>query len=196
MRRTLLLALLAALLLAPAAHASDPLKDCQDSVLQGDYTVAELRKALNNMPSDLDEYSDCRDVLSRAISAKAASKSPTPAPTPDRDSGAGGGGSTPTPSPSPSPTPNAEEQERAKILAAPSSPEDARAVGSAASDGDAAIKAELAERDPGAWRLAASVGRNDVPTTMIAVLVMLAATFVVAGLPLLRRRRDLPRPPA
>jgi hypothetical protein len=198
MRRTILLALLAALLVAPAASAAGPIqiiRDCEDDgVLQGNYSASELRKARSELPTDIDEYSDCRDVLSRAITAATASSKPTPTPTPSpSDSGGGqggggtgsGGGGTDT---------SSRDEERAALLSAPSSPQDAKAVGAAAADGDKAIKAELAQRDPGATRLAASVGRNGLPTTMIAVLALLAATLVAACLPLIRRRRARPHP--
>src|SRR3954452_24181631 len=81
MRRTILMALLAALLLTPAASAAggsrvEVLRDCQDDgVLQGDYTASQMRDARSNIPAELDEYSDCRDVLTRAISDKTAPQS-------------------------------------------------------------------------------------------------------------------------
>jgi hypothetical protein len=201
MRRTILLALLATLLLAPAASASGDKtiaiqRDCvEDSVLQGDYTVAELRKAKQELPTDSDEYSDCRDVLTRAITAATAAKTPSPTPSPTgTDQGGGGTGSSSdggTGGGRRSASRSAEEQ---AVLSAPSSPQDAAAVGSAYADGDKAIKAELDPRSPGQARLAASVGRNGLPTTIIAVLALLAATLVAACLPLLRRRRGLPHP--
>jgi hypothetical protein len=61
------LALLA--LPAPAfASADQVIRDCaRDGRLDHDYSNAELRRARNNLPSDLDEYSDCRDVIASAI---------------------------------------------------------------------------------------------------------------------------------
>ena len=210
MRRTIFLALLAALLITPAARAADDpttikiLRDCNDdSVLQGTYTVAQLRAARNGLDGDASEYSDCRDVLTRAITkATAASKTPTPTPTAGTDgSGSGGGGTgsggsdnsggSGSSAPSATSTPDSSEQDQA-ILSAPSSPQDAAAVGSAAADGERAIKAELVQRSPDKARLTASVGRNDLPTTMIAVLVLIAATFVAALVPAIRRRRVFP----
>src|SRR3954471_6426243 len=80
MRRTIFLALLAALLCAPTARAAGKttaiLRDCaDDGILQGSYTAAQLRTARDNVPAELNEYSDCQDVLSRAISGKAAASS-------------------------------------------------------------------------------------------------------------------------
>ena len=81
MRRTSFLALLAALfLLVPSvAHAQgteDILRDCaDDGILEGDYSASKMRDARNNIPAELEEYSDCRDVLSREISSKTSASS-------------------------------------------------------------------------------------------------------------------------
>ena len=60
-----------ALLALPAnafASADQVIRDCaRDGKLDHDYSNSELRKARNNLPSDLDEYSDCRDVIASAI---------------------------------------------------------------------------------------------------------------------------------
>src|SRR5215217_9465069 len=67
---------------ANAASTTQILRDCaDDGVLQGDYTPAELRKARQNIPTDTDEYTDCRDVLARAAAAGVSSRG-----------GSGGGG--------------------------------------------------------------------------------------------------------
>ena len=71
MRRTLPFILaLAALLLAAAPALADSnqriYNDCQDNGrIDGRYTQREFQKALNDLPSDLDEYTDCRDVIRR-----------------------------------------------------------------------------------------------------------------------------------
>jgi hypothetical protein len=209
MRRTIFLALLAALLIAPVARATPPIviqRDCaDDDTLQGNYSISDLRKARSELPTDADEYSSCRDVLSRAIAkAVAAAKTPTPTPTATTsgdgsggDSGGGGGGSTGgSGSGGSGSTDTSQDEQDAAALAAPSSPQDAQAVGAAEAMGEKQIKAELVARSPNQERLAASVGRNGLPTTMIAVLVLIAATLVAALLPLIRRRRsDLPGHP-
>src|SRR4051794_363034 len=97
MRRTILMALLAALLLAPAAYAGgtrvEILRDCQDDgVLQGDYTASQMRDARSNIPAELDEYSDCRDVLTRAISKETAATSNNDGSGGGTSPGSGGGG--------------------------------------------------------------------------------------------------------
>jgi len=54
---------------APAfASADQVIRDCaRDGQLDHHYSNAELRRARNNLPADLDEYSDCRDVIAAAI---------------------------------------------------------------------------------------------------------------------------------
>ena len=42
--------------------------DCaRDGQLDRSYSNSELRRARDNLPADLDEYSDCRDVIAAAI---------------------------------------------------------------------------------------------------------------------------------
>src|SRR3954464_8436179 len=69
MRR--LLPLLIALFLLPTAAAfasgGKVIRDCtDDGRLQGHYSQKDLRDALSSLPSDIDEYTDCRDVIRRA----------------------------------------------------------------------------------------------------------------------------------
>ena len=62
---------LALLVAAPAASAGtrqDIISDCyDDGKLDGNYTPSQIRDARNNLPADIDQYSDCRDVLARAL---------------------------------------------------------------------------------------------------------------------------------
>lgn len=75
---SLLLAALLALVAATPALASPAsvIRDCsEDGVLNGKYSQAELDGALEQLPSDLDEYTDCRAVIRRAQLGSASSKS-------------------------------------------------------------------------------------------------------------------------
>jgi hypothetical protein len=70
----LALALLASVLAAAPAFGSakDVIRDCsEDGVLNGHYSHSELAKALDKLPSDLDEYTDCRAVIRSAELASA-----------------------------------------------------------------------------------------------------------------------------
>jgi hypothetical protein len=80
--------LVAVLSAAPAAVASPgsrAIKDCNThGRLTGHYTVAQLHDALNRMPAVVKEYTDCYDVVQRALLAGVAGTHPT-------DSGGSGG---------------------------------------------------------------------------------------------------------
>lgn len=66
---TLALTLLVALALPTLAQASgdDVIRDCaEDGDLDHDYSDEELEDAERNMPSDIEQYSDCSDVIAQA----------------------------------------------------------------------------------------------------------------------------------
>ena len=50
-----------------AGTRADIINDCQDGKLDGNYSPSEIRDARNNIPADIDQYSDCRDVIAAAI---------------------------------------------------------------------------------------------------------------------------------
>jgi hypothetical protein len=57
-----------ALLALPAAAQASALTDCtRDNDLDRKYSNSELQKALDSLPTDSDEYSNCREVLAGAI---------------------------------------------------------------------------------------------------------------------------------
>ena len=197
-RRTIFLPLLAALLLAPAAAraSTDPKeieRDCtHDGVLQGSYSATDLRKARDSLSTDAVEYTDCRDVLSRAIAQKTASSG-----------GGGGGGDDASPAPAASATaspdttaePSATAAPEAKsdstvatdpgIETGPTTPQDWKAVAAGREDGGQAVA--IKGRDVSAM-LAADVGRNGLPGTLLIALTLLCVGCLVALLlPLLRR---------
>jgi hypothetical protein len=94
--RRLLTALAIACLAAPAAASADSgvnqlLTDaCKDEHIDGHYTQAQYKKALEALPTDADEYTACRDVLQRGrLAALGSGKK-------DNASGGGGSGSTGT----------------------------------------------------------------------------------------------------
>jgi hypothetical protein len=67
MRQVLLLSAVA-LFAVPAAALADPVTDCaRDNDLDHKYSNSELRKALDNLPTDSDEYGLCREVIAGAI---------------------------------------------------------------------------------------------------------------------------------
>jgi hypothetical protein len=80
---TTLVAVLAAMAAAVSPALTSPafaspmsvIRDCsEDGVLNGKYSASELEGALDKLPSDLDEYTDCRAVIRRAQLRSAAGK--------------------------------------------------------------------------------------------------------------------------
>jgi hypothetical protein len=64
------LALIASALFAAPAFGSAQavIRDCsEDGVLNGHYSHSDLAKALATLPSDIDEYTDCRAVIRSAL---------------------------------------------------------------------------------------------------------------------------------
>jgi hypothetical protein len=196
MRRTILLALLATLLCAPAARAADTTtkiwRDCvEDSVLDGHYTLAQLREARNHPPADGLEYTDCTDLLARAIAAKTSSSSHSGANSNGGGGGggAGGGGGTGSSSGGGSAGGGGSTDSAPTGPVTPSTPADQQALTQAATQGAQPVKVDGNPVMPGgASRLAADVGRNSLPTTLVIVLIMLGLAAVLGGGRLIRDR--------
>lgn len=196
MRRILFLCLLAALFVAPAAKAASTnqiLRDCEDdSVLEGHYSVGELRKALHNLPTDVAEYSDCNDVLTRAINAATADNStPTAPPSAPSSGGAAGSGNHSTTAVKPPASAPAHHGSIATPLDGANTAQDR------ADAGNAIVASRGQPVDVGGKRI--SPGRLAAalmpPTTLSVVLALLLATALAAAAPyvrrvIARRRRD------
>lgn len=66
--RNVLLLGTVALLVLPAGARASALTDCiQDNDLDHHYSNPALQKALDNLPTDSDEYGNCREILAAAI---------------------------------------------------------------------------------------------------------------------------------
>src|SRR6476659_3873418 len=80
MRRLLTLLALCVALLAPAvAHAASGadkllIDACRDEHVDGHYTQAQFKKALEELPADSDEYTACRQVIEDARLAQLANR--------------------------------------------------------------------------------------------------------------------------
>jgi hypothetical protein len=99
--RRLLTALAIACLAAPAAASADSgvnklLTDaCKDEHIDGHYTQAQYKKALEQLPTDADEYTACRDVLQRGrLAALGSGKKSNTNSSNSGTAGGGGGGTT------------------------------------------------------------------------------------------------------
>ena len=172
MVRLLTLSGLILLLAAPPASAGvreKILRECQEGRITGDYTAAQLRDARKNIPTDIDEYSDCRDVLSRAaLSGRSGG-------------GGGGGGGTAAPGGVLPGGGGGDSQVLTPDPAEQTELDGARKGGTPITvDGERIV--------PGASGLAADAARHGLPTTLLTILIMLGLCAIAAGAPAVRRR--------
>jgi hypothetical protein len=214
LRRTLLLCLLAALLAAPAAHAADAttiIRDCEDDgQLEGSYTPGELRNARQNLPTDIDEYSDCRDVLARAAAAAVTSGNGGGAGSGGGSGGgsgsggsggaaggsgggagggAGGSGSGGSGSGGTGGGSGGSGASATGRLVTPQTAADAKVVADAAkAPAPDAIQVAGKAVVPGTSGLAAGAARHDLPVPLLVLLALLGLSALLALVPAARRR--------
>ncbi len=173
LRLALGMCLLLAVVATPAANAASTtqiLRDCaDDGVLQGNYSPSDLRKARQNIPTDTDEYTDCRDVLARAAAGAVAGSGAGSGGL----GGAGGAGGTSS----------AEGP-----LESPNPPEAPAAIGTAGAKG-APDAVQIGGRAvvPGTAGLASGSMRNGMPTLFVVLLALLGAGALATLTPFARR---------
>ena len=168
MRRLLITAVLGCLLLPAAAWASSSavIKDCtDDGVIQGHYSQQDYKNALANLPTDVDEYTDCRDVIKRAQTG-GGSGGPG-------SSGGGAGSGTPAGA---DPLASATPAERAAVAAAQ--------AGGAAKP----VKIGGTFVQPGKLGFGGLGSPTTLPASLIAVLVALGIAAAAAGATYVRNR--------
>jgi hypothetical protein len=164
--KLLVLAMLAMLAL-PSFATANPVMDCaRDGDLDKTYSNAELRKALDRIPGDLDEYSNCREVLAGAISG-----------------GSDKGGSRPSAGADGSALPPdeqaARDKDNADLAAITDNPE--------GNPPSVAVGGERVEPGSnGLFDLASA--SNDLPVPMLLALIALALVALIGGLVALRER--------
>jgi hypothetical protein len=168
LRTAFVACLLVLLVAAPAALADSTrtkiLRECQEGRLTGSYTPSQIRDARNNIPDDIDQYSNCRDVLTRALLAGAADSG-------DGGNGGGAGGG-----------PGSGGGGGGGERLTPSTDADREALQAAATSGGQPLEIAGRKVSPGVGSL-----RNDLPTTLIVVLALLAVAAVAAIVPFVRR---------
>ena len=182
MTRTLLL-LLTLLALAPGAALASSyqvLEDCQDGRIDKKYPNKDLRGALRDLPPDLDEYTNCREVIRSALQGVRGGGGSGPGSNHNDAGGygalpAGEGGLPLGPDGRPiDPRGIASEDERAEL--------DSARVADAAT-----VVPKSAGVAPG------DSGGAGVPTPLIVVLVLIAAGALAGLVPRVRelvRRRS------
>jgi len=168
------------LLAAPAvAHASGQavIRDCtDDGRIEGHYTQKDYRSALANLPTDVDEYTDCRDVIRRAQLAGAAGGRGGGG---GGTTGGGGGGTTAGGAVGGNPLATASPAER-------------QALAHSQARGGAPVKIAGHLVRPGALGFAALGSPATIPTSLLVVLVLLALG-VLAGAGVAIRNRVISR---
>jgi hypothetical protein len=171
MVRLLMLSGLILLLAAPTASAGvreQILRECQEGRITGSYTPGQLRDARKHIPTDIDEYSDCRDVLSRAALAGGGS------------GGGSGGGDAPV-----APGGLSLAGTTGNLLK-PDADDERTALKDAKSDsGDLTIDGDRVI--PAAAGLGTGA-RHELPVSLLVVLILLALCGTAATVPTVRRR--------
>jgi hypothetical protein len=161
------------LVLPGVAHASPQqvIRDCaQDGKLDHHYSLSDLKNAEKKLPTDVDEYTNCRDVINQAevqgSGGNAHSSSHGPLSGAGGSSGGGGGGATP-------------------------SAQDVQALNDAKSGNGQAPTLSLNGQKvvPGSGGVFKTAGAaNDVPTPVLLALIALVALTAAGGIVALRRR--------
>ena len=153
-------------LLVPAAPASasgnDVIKDCvRNGRLSKQYSQQEYRSALANLPTDVDEYTDCRDIIRRAQLGFTPSN--------------GGGGGTPPSASAPGTAPNPYDGTTPGEAAAAK-----RDIAAARKD-SAAHKVGADVVTPGALAYKNFSAVSKLPTPLLVLAIMLAAAALGLG---------------
>jgi hypothetical protein len=163
MRRVLAVPAVLACLLVPAtaAHASarDVVRDCTDNGrIDNPHSPADYKGALNNLPSDVDEYTDCRQVIEAAQRRDA-----------HRGSGGGGGGTLGGGGGVPPLFPGAPSGGSP----VPQSPAEKNAVNQVGKNGGGPVTIAGEPVVPGGSGITSSAFRHSLPAPLIALLVLL-----------------------
>jgi hypothetical protein len=162
------LILLLAAVPANAGVREQILRECQNGRITGNYTPKQLRDARKHIPTDIDEYSDCRDVLAQAALT-------------GRGGAGGGGGSAASNAPG-GVVPNSG---RSPLTA--SDPGETAALDSARLQSN---KQSVGDQTliPGATGFAATAERHGLPTPVLVVLLLLGLCASAATFASVRRR--------
>jgi hypothetical protein len=185
--RRLLTALMILCLAVPATAGAEGgvtklLRDaCGDEHINGTYTQAQYKEALDQLPTDSDEYTGCREVLQRGrLAALAAGKHKSSAGGGTTGAGTGGGSGSSGSSGGGAGTSSPSSAPGADPLAT-ATPRQKKALAQAAQSAKPVeVGGELVQ--PGALGLGELSGSGrGVPTPLIALICLLAATALGAG---------------
>lgn len=165
-----------------AASTSQVLADCNaNGHLTGKYSRHDLQGALNGMGADTREYTNCYDVVRRALLASAASGGGNSGGGHAGGGPSSGSGQTPGQAGAPSANHNPGVSTRGVYSSAPNA--------SAAGHGKSrAVSLDGSKIRPGATGVNTSSGVRSLPAPLIGVLVLLGLAALSGGGIALRRR--------
>jgi hypothetical protein len=156
---------------APAfASGSQVIRDCaQDGDLDRNYSSRDLRDAESQLPTDVDEYTDCRDVINHAqVRGDRSARDGGGGGSAGGGSGGGGGSAAATPD---------DAKELAKATAGAKT-DDAPSL----SVGDERVEPS------GGGLLSTAKAANDLPLPLLLVLIAVAALSAGGGYMAVRGR--------
>ena len=196
-RPRLLLSLLALLVVLPAvpaqASSTAVLRDCQDGSLTGRYSQSDYAAALRDIPTDVDEYTDCRSLIRSAQLGAAGGRSTTGSGGGTSGAaGAGGTGGTGGGSGSGGGTGGTGAGAAGDALAgvpnaltangvlANATPKERAAVAAAAGGAGGPVRAGSAVIRPEQLVSGVGLGRADLPTSVLVSLLGLGLAALLA----------------
>jgi len=175
------LAVLCGALLAPAGAqaATNPvLKDCADGKIDGHYTQSQYKQALRNIPTDVDEYTDCRDLIRRAQLRDASGGA---SGNDDQFGGIASDGASDDDGSVDAVLASASDDEKAALEAVKNG-----------KDGGGSISVGGRKVTPGAANFTSEDVRNELPPAVVATLVALGLmALATAGYTIRRRGANL-----
>jgi hypothetical protein len=156
----------------PALASASPgavIRDCaEDGRLDRKYSNSDLRKAENKLPADLDEYSDCREVIAGAITSGSV-----------RGGGRGSGGSA-----------GGDSSPAAAARAQAARAQDEAALDSLTASGKkprvTVGGTEVEPEENGLFDLASAT--NELPLPLLLALIAVTLLAILGALVALRRR--------
>jgi hypothetical protein len=157
---------------------------CRDEHIDGTYTQADYKKALDMIPSDSDEYTACRDVLERGrLAALSAKRKTSNSGGGGTSNGSGGGGTTGTSGGGGGSSSGAQSSASAPTAdpLAKATPTQRSALAKAAQSAQPVdVGGKLVK--PGDLGVGALTGSgHSVPTPLAALLALLAASALAGG---------------
>jgi len=161
----------------PALAQASPfgvIKDCQDGRLDKKHSRSDLQNAQDNLPTDIDEYGDCRELIAAALAGGSDRRK-------GRGGGGGGGGGSHSKRGASAPARQGDQAAKAK---------DEAALDQITSSGKKPRVSvggkEIAPGDNGLFNLASAA--NGLPLPLLLALIAVGLLAVGGAVPMLRRR--------